>query len=106
MQPYIEVAFTAMARDASVEAAAHRWVARLEAAGLSIRGVFLEIHAQRRGKAVCLKLELSGGSAATASTARDDIYVAVGDAFRAARRQLLERTASGSPGLFALVFAD
>jgi len=105
MQPYIEVKFERMSHDVSVVASAQRWVARLQSAGISIRGAFLTIEAARRGTKVCLKLEHTCGSASTASTARDDVYVAVADAFRAARRQVLECTVSGSPGRFALVFA-
>ena len=105
MQPYIEVKFEYMAKDASVEASAHRWVGRLGAAGIFLRGAFLTVEPGRRGSMVCLKLELVGGAALTVLTSRDDVYVAVADAFRTARRQLLECT-SGPRSSAAVVFAQ
>jgi hypothetical protein len=103
MQPYIEVKFERMAGDASVEASAHRWVGRLGAAGIAMRGVFLTLEPGRRASMVCLKLELVGGAALTVLTSRDNSYVAVADAFRAARRQLLECT-PGRQRSFGVVF--
>jgi hypothetical protein len=45
---------------------------------------------------VRLRLELASGDEIAAAAARDEIYVAVGDAFRAARRQLLARADAGA----------
>jgi len=96
MQPYIQVTFEGMTHDPSVEASVHRWVARLESASRPIHKASIAIErAGRRCTAVCLKLELVDGTAPTATASREDAYVAVADAFRAARRQLLARSAPG-----------
>jgi len=103
MQPYIQVKFERMARDPSVEAAVDRWVTRLESLSAPIRDAFIGIEQTgRRGTAVSLKLELADGSTSKATTSREDIYVAVADAFRAIRRQLLERGAAARPAWLGL----
>lgn len=99
MQQYIRVDLEGMAPDPSVEAAALRWVARLEESGLPIGGAIVEIeHVGRRGTVVSVRVDITGGSTMTASAARDEIYVAVADAFRAVRRQLLAHAAGAGAG--------
>lgn len=102
MQPYVLVKFERMTRDLSVEASVHRWVVRLESAGTPIRSASIVIEQARRCTAVRLRLELVDGSASTLATSHGDIYVAVADTFRAARRQLLARTAAGGGARFGL----
>jgi hypothetical protein len=101
MQPYIQVTFDRMDHDPSVEAAARRGAPRLESTA-AIKGAFIAIeHEGRRRTGVRLRLALADGSASTTAAAHEDIYVAVADAFRAARRQLLARAAAAAGGWFA-----
>jgi hypothetical protein len=101
MQPSIRVKFERMPSDPSVESSIHRWIARLDSPDATIRAAFISIEPTgRRNTAVSLKLLIADGFSATAATSHADIYVAVADAFRAARRQLLERLApAGAPRL-------
>ena len=106
MQPCIRVKFERMLSDPSVESSVHRWVARLESLDAPIRAAFVTIEqAGRRHTAVSLKLELADGSRTTAATSHGDIYVAVAVAFRAARRQLLARSATAHAPRLALSLA-
>jgi len=88
MPPMIEVSFLARPHDASLAAAAHRWVARLEAVGLEVRRATVAVHAARRTTAVALEIELTDRVRASIHTEHADPYVAISDAFRAARHQL------------------
>lgn len=95
-----------MFRDASVEASVHRWVARLESPTVSVQRASITIEQVGRSRTkVCLKLDLVDGVASIATTAHEDIYVAVADAFRAVRRELLERVATTRRTRFAVAFA-
>jgi ribosome-associated translation inhibitor RaiA len=91
MQPYIQVSFPGGPRDLALEAAVHRWVARLESAIEDALHVDVTIERARRNTSV--GLTLSGGSSGSrkAATSHKDAYVAVSDAFRALRQQLLCR---------------
>lgn len=103
MQPFIDVKFERMTRDPSLEASAHRWLARLEAANVPIHGAAVTIEpASRRLTAVRLTLDLVDGPPCTAVSSHGEIYVAVAEAFRAAWRQLLARAASRGRGQLAL----
>ena len=69
----------------------HRWVARLEAAVEDALRVEVKIERSgRRRTMVGLTLTGSDGSRTTA-TSHEDAYIAVSDAFRALRMQLLCR---------------
>ena len=89
VQPKIEVKFEGMPRDRSVEAAAHRWCARLETVSVPIYRVAVVIEKSRQRTIVCLILDLVDGAVTTAAASHDEVYVAVADAFRMARRRLL-----------------
>ena len=106
MERYVEVTFQRMPRDPSVETAAHRWVARLESANIAVRyaAIFIE-QSDRRHISVWVTLHLGDGARSTTTASREDAYVAVGDAFRAARREQLERTTTGARARVAYSFA-
>ena len=93
MQPFVGVAFRHMEASGSVESAVHRWAARLEQVGREIIQIAVRIEARgRKRHDVELEVALGGGKIETITSTHDDVYVAVGDAFREARRSLL-----GSP---------
>jgi ribosome-associated translation inhibitor RaiA len=80
----------------AIEAAIQRWVARLE--HVSDRIVRCEVrieqphrsHRQGREFEVHVVLGIPGNDVASSRTRHEDPYVAVADAFRATRRQLLD----------------
>jgi len=89
MCPDIEVNFVRLSRDPSVEAAIHRWVDRLDwNMEIDRAHVVVERSGWRR-VAVHVSLVLGTGKELTFSTAHTDIYVAVADAFRGARKRML-----------------
>lgn len=89
-----EITFHRLDTSPSAEAAIERWVSRLEQVHDRILHVHATVsvphrHGRHRELDVHLKLDISG--AEIASHARhEDVYVAIADAFRAARRQLLD----------------
>jgi len=94
MHPYINVRFERMIRDSSVEASVHRWVARLESPTVSVQRALITVEQVGRSRTrVRLELEFVDGAASMTTTAHEDIYVAVADAFRAVRRELIDRIA-------------
>jgi ribosome-associated translation inhibitor RaiA len=92
MHPYIQVSFPGGPRDPALEAAVHRWVARLESAIEHAQQV--EVMIERARRCTTVGLTLSGGleGPRKAATSHKDAYVAVSDAFRALRQQLLCRS--------------
>jgi hypothetical protein len=91
MQPDVQVSFPGSQRDAALEAAVHRWVARLESEMEDALRLEVMIDRRaRRGTSVDLTLCGADGPR-TAATSHKDAYVAVSDAFRALRMQLLGR---------------
>lgn len=92
MCSHIEVKFERLPHDPSVEASVQRWVERLEWTNTEIEraAISIERTAWRR-MSVCLTLVLGGGRALTTAISHVDIYVAVADVFREARKQLLGR---------------
>lgn len=90
MCPHIDVKFVRMPHDLSVEAAIQRWVERISWSNVGIEhaAVTIERSGWRRTSA-CLTLVLVGGKALTVALARADVYVAVADVFREARKQVL-----------------
>ena len=99
--PPIDITFRSMAPSPAVEETVQRWVARLEHAFDRIEhcSVVIEVphRSQRRGKLfrIAIQLGLPGTTIAVSRDpgidhAHEDIYVAIADAFRAARRKLHE----------------
>jgi hypothetical protein len=89
MLSYVDVTFRSMPKDASVEAAVHRWVARLEALRIAVQRAEVTIEASgRRRTVITLTLRLTDGSMWTAATAHADRYVGVADVFRAMKQQV------------------
>ena len=87
---YIEVQFQRIAHDPSLEAAVQRWVARFAAMNIEVRRAKAVIEPfGRRATAVTLSLVLSDGRDAAAAITHVEPYVAISEAFRAARRQLV-----------------
>lgn len=100
MQAPLEVTFRGMTPSPAVEASIHRWIDRLErnVGGIEHCSVVIDQphrHA-RHGNAfhVRVGLHVSGRDIAVAREPdrdgrHEDVYVAIADAFRAARRQIL-----------------
>jgi ribosome-associated translation inhibitor RaiA len=92
-----EITFHDLPQSDGVEASIQRWVARLEhvAERISFCRVFvMQPHRRHRtGKdfEVHVHLAIPGDEIAASHIHSEDIYIAVADAFRAARRQLLDR---------------
>ena len=94
MVPYVEVAFSKMSTEPGLEAVVHRWVARLECENVEIVRAMATIgRSGRKRTIVSLNIVLPGREVA-AEVTHDDPYVAISDAFRAARRQALQRLAA------------
>jgi sigma 54 modulation/S30EA-like ribosomal protein len=90
MTPYIEVSFSGLEPDPSVESAIHRWIARLEAMPIEIQRARVRLEPSgRRRIMVSVTLTLMDGIARAAATIQADVYVGVADAFRAVRQQML-----------------
>ncbi len=98
MHSFIEVTFHELEHDRSVENAVHRWVARLEGTQLEVRHARVRLERiGRRRTSACLELSLSGDRTAIAATAHEDAFVAIADAFRAARQQVMGRRTATLP---------
>ena len=90
-----EITFHEIQHSDSLEAAINRWVSRLE----HLHDRIVQCHVtvgqphrhHRKGRLfdVHVKLDISGSEIVTAYES-EDVYLAVADAFRAARRQLLD----------------
>ncbi len=95
-----EVTFHELEHSDSVEAAIHRWVARLEHVHDRIVRCAVKVEqphkSSRHGRAfeVHIVLEWWGENIATSRHRHADIYVAIADAFRASRRQLIDQISS------------
>lgn len=93
-----EITFHGVPHSDSVEASIQRWVARLEGLSTRIHGcqVFVDQphrhHRTNNDFEVHVQLEMPGLELAASRHHHADIYVAIADAFRAARRQVLEHT--------------
>jgi len=92
-----EITFHELPHSDSVEASIQRWVARLQHISDRIsrcRVFVMQPHrSQRSGKdfVVHVHLAVPGDEIAASHIHNEDVYVAVADAFRAVRRQLLDR---------------
>jgi hypothetical protein len=102
MCPSIEVKFVRLSRDPSVEAAIQRWVDRLDwDVEIAEARILVERSSWRR-VTVHVSLFFGAGRELNQSTSHTDIYVAVADAFREARKRMLGGAlapASKSPAL-------
>lgn len=91
-----EITFHELPYSDAVEASIQRWVARLQHISDRIsrcRVFVMQPHRrQRTGKdfEIHVHLAVPGGEIAASHIHNEDVYVAVADAFRAARRQLLD----------------
>ena len=95
MTSYVDVNFQRIDRNPSIESAIHRWVARFEAMRFEVQRVVAIIEAAGRSRTtVQLTMVLVDGTSQTVVSTRTDPYVAVADAFRSVRQQLL----AASPG--------
>lgn len=94
MQIQTEITFHGIEHSDAVEAAVNRWVARLEHVYDRITkcgAVISQPHKRQRHGGefhVNVVLEVPNGEIVVTHIGHEDIYVAVADAFRAARRQL------------------
>jgi len=92
-----EITFHEIPKSETVEAAVRRWVDRLEHVYDRIVGCTVKIEqphrSQRHGREfeVHVILDVPGTNLATSRVRHEDIYVAIADAFRATRRQLLDQ---------------
>jgi ribosome-associated translation inhibitor RaiA len=95
----ISTTFRDMSPSASLQAAAERWVGRLEQVYDRIVGCHVTIEQPHRHHAhgapfqIHISLAVPGTTLAVSHQASKDAYVALADAFRAARRQLLDHVA-------------
>src|SRR3954454_22164589 len=90
MTPYIRVTFQRIDRNPSIESAIHRWVARFEAMRFEVRRAVATVEpAGRNRTTVHLAMVLASGTSRAVTTTPTDPYVAVSDAFRLVRQQLL-----------------
>jgi hypothetical protein len=98
MTPYIVVSFQGIDRNPSVESAIHRWVARFEAMRFEVRRAIAILESAGRNRTgVKLSLQLMDGVVRRVVVAHDDPYVAVSDAFRLVRHQLLAAAPASPP---------
>ena len=94
MQITSEVRFNGLEHSDAVEATAQRWVARLEHVYDRITKCGIVVakppkrHRHGSGFQVSVVVEVPGSEIAVTHAVHEDVYVAVADAFRAARRQL------------------
>lgn len=91
-----EITFHEIPHSDAVEASVHRWVTRLQHVFERVshcRVIIAQPHRRHRsGKdfEIHIRLSLPGEEIASTHTRHQDPYVAIADAFRAARRQLLD----------------
>jgi ribosome-associated translation inhibitor RaiA len=92
-----EITFHGIDHSAAVESAVERWVSRIEHMYDRITTCRVNItqpHKRHRHGSefnVSIVLEVPGNEIAATHIRHEDVYVAVADAFRAARRQLSDR---------------
>jgi hypothetical protein len=98
MTSYIDVDFQRTDRNPSIESAIHRWVARFEAMRFAVQRASAIVEPGGRNRTtVRLTRVLADGTARTAATTHSDAYVAVSDAFRVVRQELLAAAAPAAP---------
>lgn len=92
----IETTFRDMSPSPALQAAAERWVARLEHVSNRIVACHVSIERPHRHHLhgspfqINVVMTVPGGQIAVSNQTNLDAYVALADAFRAARRQLLQ----------------
>jgi ribosome-associated translation inhibitor RaiA len=90
-----DLAFHQIDRSPSVEAAIERWLGRLESVHSRIQRISVHVsqphksHRQGREFQVSVMVEIPGRTIPVTQS-HEDIYLAVSDAFRTARRMLLD----------------
>lgn len=90
------ISFHGLSRSDAVEAAIQRWVTRVEQ--LHDRVIRCNVtvdlphrHHRRGGNfTIHVHLEIAGDNIVTCRAQHEDVYVAIADAFRATRRQLID----------------
>jgi len=103
MCPDIDVKFVRLPRDPSVEASVQRWVDRIGWNTEVDRAVVSIERTGWRRLSVSLKLYPATGKTVLTTTSHTDIYVAVADVFREARKKLLGGVAAAqAPASLAL----
>jgi ribosome-associated translation inhibitor RaiA len=95
MAASVEITFLGMTRSPSVEAQIQRWVAKLEKTHGRIThcATWIELPHRhgRKGNAFRVRIELgTPGDTLVSDQTHHDAHAAIGQAFRAARRQLLD----------------
>lgn len=89
MQPKLDIRFHRCAVDSSLSATVHRWIARFLAMHFEVTRADVVFESAARRTAITLTLVLADERTATAATSHVDPYVAISDAFRDVRHQLL-----------------
>ena len=90
MSPHIDVTFEQLPHAPSVEASVQRWVERLCWSGAPIDRARVTIECAGWGRtSVCLTLVLDGGATLTTTMSHADVYVAVANVFRDARKVVI-----------------
>ncbi len=96
MQPFIAVRFIGTP-NTSLETTVHRWVARFEVMSFEVHRTVASVDTRGRRTGVRLWLTLTDGRSASVTSSHADPYVAISDAFRAARRDLLAPADRNAP---------
>ncbi|HEY5934741.1 MAG TPA: HPF/RaiA family ribosome-associated protein [Kofleriaceae bacterium] len=97
MQIPSEVTFHNVEHSDSIELSIERWVARLDGCNNRITRCEVTVsqphRSHRHGRAleIAVRVGLPGAEPIISHASHEDPYVAIADAFRAARRQLLDR---------------
>lgn len=92
-----EIKFHGFRKSDAIEAAVHRWVTRLELVYDRILRVEVRLdqphrsHRQGREFEVHIHVEVPGADIITRHARHEDVYIAIADAFRATRRQMLDQ---------------
>ncbi|MEJ7599377.1 MAG: HPF/RaiA family ribosome-associated protein [Kofleriaceae bacterium] len=100
MQVPSEITFHSLPHSDSVELSIERWIARLDLDQITRCDVVLgkpdKHHRDGRPLDVTVQVEVVDAAPIISHTAHENVYVAIADAFRAARRQLLDRVGARS----------
>jgi ribosome-associated translation inhibitor RaiA len=87
MTTYIDVSFRDVSQNASIEAAIHRWVARLEAMRIEVQRAEVTVEPfGRKRTMISATVRLTNGHVETRASVHTDPYVCIANAFRAIRQ--------------------
>jgi hypothetical protein len=92
MTTYIGVSFLGLPRDLSIEAAIHRWVARLEAIQIEVQRAQITVQPSGRKRTrISATVQLVNGDVKTSAIVHENAYVGIADTFRAIRQHTFQQ---------------